>query len=357
MAGSPAKWLSGTTGVRRFRVFRVRIAVQGAFALLCVFLGFRFARFLDAARAGALPLPERPPGVEGFLPISGIMGVVDWFHMGELNRIHPAATMLVVIFVAMSFLLRKAFCSWVCPVGFFSELLARLGQRLFRRNFRPWPWLDAVLRSLKYVLLAFFLQAIFRMTPGALRSFIESPYNRVSDVKMYLFFAEIGSTAAIVLLFLAVGSVFINGFWCRYLCPYGALLGAFSFLSPAKIRRDGEICIDCGLCDKVCMARLPVSKKMKIQSAECTGCLDCVAVCPVGGSLDMAAGGRKLPPLFFAAAVVILFLAGYTASRAGGAWKNGIGDDEYVRRITELDSPAYGHPGAAGGAGRRGNAR
>ncbi len=348
MMSSLRHWLAGTTGIRKLRSFRIRLAVQIGFALLCSLLGVQFARFLEAASTGSLPLPLRPPGVEGFLPISGLMGILDWIYQAELNRIHPAATILVIIFIAMAFLLRKAFCSWACPVGLLSETVARLGQRLFKRNFRPWLWLDLILRSLKYLILFFFLQAIVRMPAIALRAFIDSPYNRVSDVKMYLFFAEMGTVAIVIVLLLVVGSIFINGFWCRYLCPYGALLGLFSLPSPVKIRRNAETCIDCGLCDKVCMARLPVSKKMSIQSAECTGCLDCIAVCPVDESLQVGTGKRRLRPMQFAAAVLLLFLAGYVGARITGLWQNSIGDVEYIHRINELNAPQYGHPGAAG---------
>lgn len=344
----PAAWLRAKSGVKPYRAFRVRLVVQGGFALLSLLLGVQFARFLAAARAGELPLPVRPPGVEGFLPISGMMGLLDWFHQGKLNDIHPAATILFLVFVLTAFLLRKAFCSWICPVGFLSESLARLGQKLFKRNFRPHRAVDLVLRGLKYLLLGFFLWAIFGMSAGALRAFIESPYNRVSDVKMYLFFARIGEVAAIVLVVLAVLSVFVQGAWCRYLCPYGALLGFFSWRSPVRIARDDETCTECGICDRVCMARLPVSRRKEITSVECTGCLDCVAACPVKPALALGRRRRRIGVLAFAAAVVIVFVAGYGAARLAGLWRNSIPDAEYVERIGEVDHPRYAHPGAAG---------
>lgn len=322
------------------------MAVQVGFVLLCILLGAQFGRFLAAAREGALPLPARPPGVEGFLPISGLMGLVDWAYGGTLNAIHPAATVLLLLFLAISLLLRKAFCSWICPVGFLSESLARLGQRFFGRNFRPHRFVDIPLRSLKYLLLGFFVWAIWQMSPAALRAFIESPYNRVSDVKMYLFFARIGTTAAVVLVALAAASVFVQGAWCRYLCPYGALLGLFSRFSPARIRRNDDACVDCGLCDRVCMARLPVSRVEEVRSVECTGCLDCVAVCPVGPALTAGVRRRKIGPIAFGVAVVLLFLAGYGAARWSGKWGNEIPDREYIERIQKIDDPAYQHPGA-----------
>ena len=89
-------WLEGTVSVRRSPTYRARLVVQTIFALACVLLAIQFGRFLHAARAGVEPLPTRPPGVEGFLPISGLMGALDWIHQGTLNAIHPAATMLLL---------------------------------------------------------------------------------------------------------------------------------------------------------------------------------------------------------------------------------------------------------------------
>jgi len=245
----------------------------------------------------------------------------------------------------MAVLLRKSFCSWICPVGLLSESLARVGQRMFGRNFRFHSGLDISLRGVKYLLLGFFLWAIFTMDAQGLRAFIESPYNRVSDVKMYLFFAEIGPTAAVVIGALAIGSIFVQGAWCRYVCPYGALLGLFSWMSPVKVRRDDGSCTDCGLCDRTCMARLPVSRKAAIHSVECTGCLDCVSVCPVAGTLTMGSRRVRIRATVYALAVVVLFLVGYSSARMADVWQNQISDTEYIERITHIDDPAYGHPG------------
>ena len=345
--GRLAAWLRGTAGGKGDRTYRVRLLVQVGFALGCVLLGVQFARFTGAATAGELPLPHRPPGVEAFLPISGMMGLLDWVYQGTLNRIHPAATMLFVIVVTVAFVARKSFCSWICPVGLLSESLARLGRKLLGRNFRPWKWVDIPLRGLKYLLFFFFLQAIVGMSAAALQAFIQSPYNRVADVKMGLFFVRLGPVGAGVILTLIVLSVLVHGAWCRYLCPYGALLGLVSRFSPLRVERRADVCVDCGLCDQVCMARLPVSTKPRITSVECTGCLDCVATCPVAGALEVKAAKRwKLTAPAFALTVVLLFLGGYSGARLAGLWDSNLSDAEYSHRIRELDRPEYGHPGS-----------
>lgn len=322
-----------------------RRLVQAGFALTCVLVGAQFVRFVTAAQEGSLPLPVRPPGVEGFLPISGLMGLVDWIRQGALNTVHPAATVLLLIAVALSWLLRKSFCSWVCPVGLISELLAVSGIKLYGRNFRIWGPLDFLLRGLKYLLLGFFLWSILAMHEMALRAFLESPYNKVADIKMGLFFVRASGVTLVVMGVLVLSSMLVSGAWCRYLCPYGALLGLFSWISPSRVTRDLKSCVDCGGCDKVCMSRIPVSAVQSVTSPDCTGCLDCVAACPVSDCLTVKVARRRVPQWAFAATVLVIFLGGVLAARVTGHWKNSIDDTEYVERMRSIDSPLYGHPG------------
>jgi ferredoxin len=336
------------SGPRTHRRYRIRLAMQWLFAGTCMLLGFQLGRFYLAARAGELPLPARPVGVEAFLPISGLMGIVDWVHQGSLNRIHPAATVLVLVILLTALLLRKSFCSWICPVGMLAEFLSGAGRKILGRNFRPWRWLDRSLQGLKYLLLAFFLWAILGMSRAALQAFIQSPYNRVAEIKMGLFFVDLGVVGILVMTALVVLSVLIQGFWCRYLCPYGALLGLCSWISPVRVERNPDRCIDCGLCDKACMSSLLVSKSLAVRSVECTGCVDCVAVCPVDDAVGLKVAGRRLAIPAYAAAILMLFVIGYTAARLSGQWANEISDAEYVQRIQSMDDPAYNHPGSSG---------
>src|SRR4029077_14066630 len=96
------------------------------------------------------------------------------------------------------------------------------------------------------------------MSGDAIEQFMRSPYGAIADVRMLNFFRELSETAAIVLGFLVVSSGLVQNFWCRYLCPYGALLGLASLLSPLRIRRSVPACIDCARCAKACPSALPV---------------------------------------------------------------------------------------------------
>jgi NAD-dependent dihydropyrimidine dehydrogenase PreA subunit len=331
---------------RRRRIQWARHLVQAGFLLTVLWIGFEFVRWVHGLEAGRV-VGERPPGVEGFLPIAALLSLRHFFTTGEVHPVHPAGLVILVLVLALGLLAKKAFCSWVCPIGTLSEVLAGLSQRLFRRKLRlPRP-LDLPLRSLKYLLLAFFVHAVFfQMDAGAVADFLDSPYSRVADVKMLYFFENLSPFALKVLLGLAVLSLAIPYFWCRYLCPYGALLGALSLLSPLKVTRHPPSCIDCSLCTKACPSHLPVARLARVSSDECFGCLSCVAACPVTRALRVetpAPWRRAVRPAAFAALVVGLFVGGTLLARSTGYWKNPITNAEYAERIRTIDSPAYAH--------------
>ncbi len=322
----------------------MRWAFQAAFLLLNLWIGVGFYLFVrHHESAGAAVYVERPPGVEGWLPIASLMNLKVWIATGDLPETHPAGAVLLVAFLAISLVFRKAFCSWLCPVGTVSEWLWRFGRRTFGRNFFLPRWLDVALRSLKYVLLGLFLYAVGSMSVGAIEAFLGGPYGLIADVKMLNFFRFLSVTAAVVLGILLVASIFVQNFWCRYLCPYGALVGLVALLSPARIRRSPEACIDCSKCAKACPSLLPVDKLITVRSAECTGCLECVAECPAAGALWMSAGGRRRVPAWtMAAGIAVLFLGIVGYAKWTGNWGSDIPAQVYRELIPRAHE--FSHP-------------
>ncbi|MBI4535622.1 MAG: 4Fe-4S binding protein [Ignavibacteriae bacterium] len=288
---------------------------------------------------------SRPPGVEGFLPISALISFKYWVQTGIVNSIHPASLFILLAIVAVSIALKKSFCSWLCPVGTLSESLWMVGQKLFKRNLALPRWLDYPLRSLKYLLLFFFIYSIWQMDKEALAQFIYSPYNKVADIKMFLFFAEISSFALWTILILMLLSVVIKNFWCRFLCPYGALLGIVGWLSPLKITRTESSCIDCELCTQACPANIKVHKADRVWSDECMSCMLCVQACPVKNTLEMRAGikSRPVQNRFLGILVGGVFVVVTGLAVLTGYWQNSISREEYLRRFQQLNSPVYQH--------------
>jgi polyferredoxin len=332
----------------------VRRSFQGAFLALNLWIGWLFYHWVRQFEPGGPATSvSRPAGVEGWLPIAGLMNLKYFVTTYHVPTLHPAGMFLLISFLAMAFLFRKAFCSWLCPVGTISEYLWRAGKMIFGRNFQLPRWLDIGLRSLKYLLLAFFGWAVGSMAVDEIAAFMNSPYGVIADVKMLNFFRHMTETGAIVIGILMIASVFIQNFWCRYLCPYGALLGITSLFSPARIRRNPETCIDCAKCAKACPSALPVDKLITIQSAECTGCLECVAVCPAKDALSMsipaipvlAPKPAKMPTWAMAAGIAVLFFGIAGFAKSTGHWNSHVPASVYQALVPHADQARHPMPG------------
>ena len=115
----------------------LRRSYQFLFLLMNLWLGGQFylwVRHLETA--GQAPYVSRPAGVEGWLPIAGMMNLKYFLLTGHVPNLHPAAMFLLLTFLTTAFLFRKAFCSWLCPVGTLSEYLWKFGRRVSVRS--PW---------------------------------------------------------------------------------------------------------------------------------------------------------------------------------------------------------------------------
>lgn len=320
----------------------LRRLVQFGFLTTIILIGVQFCIFVYQLEAGSEHIISRPPGVDGFLPISSLMALKYWLMSGDFPMMHPSGLLIFIFILSTALFLKRGFCSWVCPVGLLNEYFSKIHMLIFDKPKRIWRWLDYPLRSLKYLLLFLFAWAILQMNVPELRAFLYSPYNKIADIKMLYFFLEATPMTIKVLIGLVLLSILFRNFWCRYLCPYGALMGMMSWLSVFKIRRNPETCIDCEKCTKACPVSIDVHKPKTVLSDECHACLQCVAACPVKDTLTLLAPKRKLEikPLVYAGIIISLFLIGSIAARLGGIWHNDIPLDDYryyIKHINEYD--------------------
>lgn len=311
--------------------FALRRIIQISFTLFCIYVGWRFYLFVDWARGGSSAFVPKPASVEGFLPISALLALKRLLLTAQWDPVHPAGLAIFVAALIMAWLFRKGFCGYICPVGLLSNLAEKLGRKLGLALVPP-KWLDYPLLAVKYVLLGGFLYTSLSMSPRAIEQFLRAPFNMVADAKMLDFFLSPSRTALVVLAVLALLSVVLRNFWCRYLCPYGGLLGLCAMLSPLGIRRDAHQCIGCGKCDLICPGGITVSAKSSVNSPECMGCTACVGACPVEGCLSVSAGKKKLPFWVLALGAVTMLLAAYALAKVTGHWGSDMPPD-MVRRV------------------------
>lgn len=262
------------------------------------------------AVVGALhqhPLPGiTPPGVDALCPFGGLESLWSMVTSGDfLSKIAASSFILLVASVGITIVLRRAFCGQLCPLGALQGGAAGLGRRLFGRKFHLPAAVDRPLRWLKYGVLA----GVVGLTWLA-GTLVVRPYDPWVAF-MHLSSGELWTgfwVGALILFGSLVASLFYDRFFCKYLCPMGALYGLVSQVGLYRVRRDPAACLQCGKCDKVCPVDLPVSQGTDVTSAECLTCGLCVNACPARGALAIAGPKTtKVSPLFLSLATVAVF--------------------------------------------------
>ena len=272
---------------------------------------------------GLIP-SEEAVDPEKYCPMGGLQALATYLANNSL----PCSMSMVQIamgiaLVAAVVLFSKLFCAYICPVGTVQDLLSKTRNAMHIKGIKVanGSVLDKVLRIVKYALVFW----IFYMTVNASELFCKNldPYYAIATG----FKGEITLWMSIVSIsVILIGSFFINMFWCRYLCPLGAisnslkfwvwigvifgvyvvagvlgadipwavLLGAFCIagylleifhakpkLQVLHVTKDDALCNGCGLCMKKCPYNIDIKSvhNGKIQHVDCTLCGECVAAC------------------------------------------------------------------------------
>jgi MauM/NapG family ferredoxin protein len=282
------------------RLRRVRPWVQLAAFLL--FIGLLIA----AGRSGFIPADL----FYRLDPLAGIAGAM------AARRVVPALLIGAAIALLAALFLGRAWCGWLCPLGTLLDSIPARQTKHFKAD--PTPRLRAV----KYFLLAVIgiaallgnltflvldpITLTYRTTVAAawpalnaLISAAEQVLYRVPLLQSPIDAFETALRGAILpvqqplyagnilIALLFAGILALNAvrrrFWCRYLCPLGALLGLVSKI--AWLRRGvGSACIDCQRCARACpVGTIDPARDFRSDPSECIMCLDCVPVCPGAG--------------------------------------------------------------------------
>lgn len=191
----------------------------------------------------------------------------------------------------LAVLFGPVFCGWVCPLGSIQEWFGGLGRKLVGKKrynrFIPAKY-DRWLRYLRYAVLAWVLY--MTAVTGKLIFAEYDPYFALFN----FWTSEVAMLGLAVLGITLLGSLFVERPWCKYACPYGAVLGLSNLFRVFKIRRVAATCKLDGACDIYCPMNIPV-RLAKNRARSPVHQLPGVHFrkrCPAAGTVEFVAGGK-----------------------------------------------------------------
>ena len=213
-------------------------------------------------------------------PFGGVVTIYQYIVSGTfVQKIHESAFILMLLVLATAVLFGPVFCGWVCPFGTVQEWIGKLGRKLFRKRFnRLIPHnIDSVLRYLRYAVLIW----VVVVTAYSAKLFFSDydPYFTLFN----LWSDELALSGVIILAVVLLLSLVVERPFCKYACPYGAVLGITNTFRIFQIRRNDKTCISCNICSKECPMNIDVASKGAVRDHQCISCYACTsdAACPV----------------------------------------------------------------------------
>ncbi len=304
------------------RVDRLRTIVQTGFFIIVAIIVI--AHSLEESGI-IIPLISGA-SLHAICPFGGIVSLYELITAGSfIPKIHASALVLAVLVFVLTLLFGPVFCGWVCPFGTFQQWLAPLGRRLFKKRYgKILPkQADKLLRFVRYGVL---IWLVYMTAQSAQLVFADyDPYYALFN----FWTGEVAVTGFIALGVVILLSLIVERPFCRYACPYGALLGLFNLIRIFPLKRAEATCIDCKACDKACPMGIEVSTAQTVRDHQCISCLRCTseAACPVPRTVELGRApgsdpgtARVVRARVVASIVLVVMLGGILGAMAIGVW-------------------------------------
>lgn len=214
-------------------------------------------------------------------PFGGVTTIYQFITTGTfVKKLHEASFILMILGFVLAVGFGPVFCGWVCPLGSLQEWMGKLGRKLFKKRYNHFipPAVDRILRYLRYVVLVWVLYMV--AVSGQITVFQNvDPYYALFS----FWTSEVAIGGVVVLGITLLASLVVERPWCKFACPYGALLGLTNLFRVFKIVRQKENCISCKACDRECPMNISVSQTGVVRDHQCITCLKCTSeeMCPV----------------------------------------------------------------------------
>ncbi|MBC8061062.1 MAG: 4Fe-4S binding protein [Clostridiaceae bacterium] len=250
------------------------------------------------------------------LAFSELKSIYEMIIKGNFNFLQAFPSLIEFLTVIIITVLGgRFFCGWICAFGTYNELLHLLAKKVFKIDFKVDEKLDAVLKYLKYVVLLLLVVLIWTLGSEILNT--TSPWDAYAQLAYFPEVLADYTIGFILLLLITIGAFFVERFFCKYLCPLGAVFNIFSRISIFKISKPSDKCGKCRLYTSDCAMALPLYKVESVCGGECINCLKCIEACPRNNVQVNVLGENVNPEL--ASAVAIAAMVGlYAVSNVGG---------------------------------------
>ncbi len=244
---------------------------------------------------------------------AGVKNIADAMKSGT-PIVFSGNIRILLLLLIFTLLFGRVFCGTACAFGAMGDFVYFLFSKLLKRKKRITPphWL----KYIKYVVLI----AVFALCATGHQAWLQgkSPWDAFALLLAGKMPSDEYRIAIVILGLLLIGMAMIPRFFCRYLCPMGAL---FSILPPSllvRIRKPTQAtqaykaCGNCSLCSKQCPVGLNLSKEEELSGGECIGCLRCTETCYqkkphltlFGRTVKTTATAAFLSLLLFALAII-----------------------------------------------------
>jgi len=219
-------------------------------------------------------------------PFGAVEGFLALFQYDILiSKIHESSFVLFILIAILSVIFGPVVCSYICPLGSIQEWLGKVGRKIFKKKYNSFmpKKLDKYLRYFRYFVLIY---VVYLSTASLKLVFLEvDPY-----FALFNFWSDEVTIGSLIVLGLSLLlSLFVERPWCKYACPFGALVGLSNYFSVFKIHRNEKTCIDCSRCTQKCPMNIEVHKKRTVKDPQCIRCGICTSdeACPVPATVEL----------------------------------------------------------------------
>lgn len=236
---------------------------------------------------------------------------------GNFNFISALPGFAVLFSVLLfTIVMGRFFCGWLCAFGTFNDFINIISKKLFKTKFNVNKQLDHILKYLKYAVLLFIV--LFIWTTGSKIFNSVNPWNAFAQLTQLSKGLSSYFYGFVILTLIAAGDVLVERFFCRYLCPLGAVFSIVSKLRIFKLSRLKDECGNCKLCTKNCSMGINLKGSKIVKSGECINCFKCIEICPrknvQANILDL-----KVDSKIASSAAIAAFIGIYSVSNVAAA--------------------------------------